>query len=85
MACGLISDMREVFAEPQIEHLGMVKDVVSARLGPQRLVGQPMQLERTPSTIARAAPLRGEHTEEVLRELGIGADDLGRMKATGVY
>jgi crotonobetainyl-CoA:carnitine CoA-transferase CaiB-like acyl-CoA transferase len=85
VACGLISDMREVFAEPQIEHLGMVKDVVSARLGPQRLVGQPMQLERTPSTIARAAPLRGEHTEEVLRELGIGTDDLGRMKATGVF
>ncbi|MDM0105533.1 CaiB/BaiF CoA-transferase family protein [Variovorax sp. J22R24] len=85
VACGLISDMREVFAEPQIEHLGMVKDVVSARLGPQRLVGQPMQLERTPSTIARAAPRRGEHTEEVLLELGIGADDLDRMKATGVF
>jgi crotonobetainyl-CoA:carnitine CoA-transferase CaiB-like acyl-CoA transferase len=85
VACGLISDMREVFAEPQIEHLGLVKEVVSARLGPQRLVGQPMQLERTPSSIARAAPLRGEHTEEVLRELGIGSDDLGRMKAAGVY
>jgi formyl-CoA transferase len=85
VACGLISDMREVFAEPQIAHLGMVKDVVSARLGPQKLVGQPMQLERTPSTIARAAPRRGEHTEEVLGELGIAAADLARMKATGVY
>lgn len=85
VACGLISDMREVFAEPQIEHLGMVKDVVSSWLGPQRLVGQPMQLERTPSTIARAAPRRGEHTEEVLSELGIGPEDLSRMKTTGVY
>ncbi|MGJ7502871.1 CaiB/BaiF CoA transferase family protein [Variovorax sp. ZT5P49] len=85
VACGLISDMREVFEEPQVRHLGMVKDVVSARLGPQRLVGQPMQLERTPSTIARAAPRRGEHTEEVLGELGLGPDDLARMKATGVY
>lgn len=85
VACGLISDMREVFAEPQIEHLGMVKEVVSARLGRQRLVGQPMQLERTPSTIARAAPRRGEHTEEVLLELGIGTDDLARMKESGVF
>ncbi|MET0544165.1 MAG: CaiB/BaiF CoA-transferase family protein [Variovorax sp.] len=85
VACGLISDMREVFAEPQIEHLGMVKDVVSSRLGPQKLVGQPVQLERTPSTIARAAPRRGEHTEEVLRELGIATEDLARMKETGVY
>jgi formyl-CoA transferase len=85
VACGLISDMREVFAEPQIEHLGMVKEVVSARLGRQRLVGQPMQLERTPSTIARAAPRRGEHTEEVLLELGLVADDLARMKESGVF
>src|SRR6185369_17235220 len=37
VACGLISDMRGVFAEPQIQHLGMVKEVVSHRLGPQRL------------------------------------------------
>ncbi len=85
VACGLISDMREVFAEPQIAHLGMVKEVVSARLGPQRLVGQPVQLERTPSTIARAAPRRGEHTEEILSDLGIGAEELARMKARGVF
>ena len=85
VASGLISDMREVFAEPQIDHLGMVKEVVSDRLGPQRLVGQPMRLERTPSTIARAAPRRGEHTEEVLLELGVNRDDLARMKAAGVY
>jgi formyl-CoA transferase len=85
VASGLISDMREVFAEPQIDHLGMVKDVLSDRLGPQRLVGQPMQLERTPSTIARGAPRRGEHTEEVLLELGVNRADLARMKAAGVY
>jgi formyl-CoA transferase len=85
VACGLINDMREVFDEPQIRHLGMVKEVVSQRLGPQRLVGQPVQLARTPSTVARAAPLRGEHTEEVLRELGLHGEDLARMKAMGVY
>ena len=53
--------------------------------GPQKLVGQPVQLERTPSTIARAAPRRGEHSEEILGELGIGAEDLARMKSAGVY
>ena len=63
----------------------MVQDVVSERLGPQRLVGQPMQLERTPSRIARAAPRRGEHTEEILGELGFGADDLVRMKSKGIF
>jgi crotonobetainyl-CoA:carnitine CoA-transferase CaiB-like acyl-CoA transferase len=85
VACGLINDMREVFEEPQIEHLGMVKTVVSQRLGTQRLVGQPIQLARTPSTIARAAPRRGEHTEEVLAELGLSPEQLARMKSTGVF
>jgi len=84
VACGLINDMREVFDEPQVGHLGMVKEVVSRWHGPQRLVGQPVQLERTPSTLARAAPRRGEHSEEILRELGIGDEDLARMKARGV-
>jgi crotonobetainyl-CoA:carnitine CoA-transferase CaiB-like acyl-CoA transferase len=85
VACGLINNLQEVFEEPQIQHLGMVKDVVSSRQGAQKMVGQPMQLERTPSTIARAAPRRGEHTEEVLGELGLSADDLTRMKSEGVY
>jgi crotonobetainyl-CoA:carnitine CoA-transferase CaiB-like acyl-CoA transferase len=85
VACGLINDMREVFEEPQIQHLGMVKEVISKWQGPQKLVGQPVQLERTPSTIARAAPRRGEHSEEVLLELGIAAGDLARMKSTGVF
>ncbi|QHJ01326.1 CoA transferase [Xylophilus rhododendri] len=85
VACGLISDVREMLEEPQVRHLGMVKDVVSARLGAQRMVGQPVQLERTPSTIARSAPRRGEHTEEVLRELGLAQEALAQMKAQGVY
>ncbi len=85
VACGLINNLQEVFEEAQVQHLGMVKDVVSSRQGAQKMVGQPMQLERTPSTIARAAPRRGEHTEEVLGELGLCAADLARMKSEGVY
>ena len=85
VACGLINNMREVFEEPQIQHLGMVKEVVSERLGPQRLVGQPMQLERTPSTIARAAPRRGQHTEEILQELGLSPEHIASMKEQGIF
>ena len=85
VACGQINDVRDVFEEPQIKHLQMVREVESARLGKQRLVGQPVQLERTPSTIARAAPRRGEHTEEVLGELGLEAPELQLMRAKGVF
>ena len=85
VACGLINNLQEVFAEPQVVHLGIVQDVVSQHQGPQRLVGQPVQLERTPSKIARAAPRRGEHSEEILAELGYSAQDVARLKATGVF
>lgn len=85
VACGLINDLREVFDDPQIHHLNIVKEVVSERLGKQRMVGQPVQLTRTPSTIVRSAPRRGEHTEEILKTLGYGDDDLARMKSHGVY
>ena len=85
VACGLINSMDAVFDEPQVQHLKMVKDVVSPHQGPQRLVGQPVQLERTPSTIARTTPRRGEHSEEILSELGVSAADLARLKSTGVY
>jgi crotonobetainyl-CoA:carnitine CoA-transferase CaiB-like acyl-CoA transferase len=85
VACGHINSMNEVFDEPQVQHLGMVQNVVSARLGAQRLVGQPMTLTRTPSEMVRAAPQRGEHTEEVLGELGFAAADVAQLKARGVF
>ncbi len=85
VACGHINDMQAVFDEPQVQHLGLVQTVHSARLGPQRLVGQPVTLTRTPSTLARAAPLRGEHTEEVLTELGMAPDEIAQLKARGVF
>jgi crotonobetainyl-CoA:carnitine CoA-transferase CaiB-like acyl-CoA transferase len=84
VACGRINNVKEVFEEPQVQHLGMLKTVVSKRLGEQRIVGQPVTLSRTPSTIARATPLRGEHTEEILREIGYTAEDLERMKSAEV-
>jgi formyl-CoA transferase len=85
VACGLINDVKGVFEEPQVQHLGIVKDVVSIHHGPQKMVGQPVQLQRTPSTIVRSAPKRGEHSEEILKEIGLEASELANLKSKGVY
>ncbi len=85
VACGVINNLQEVFEDPQVQHLNIVKDVVSGRLGKQRMVGQPVQLTRTPSDIVRSAPLRGEHTTEILKDLGYDDAVLAQMKSHGVY
>ena len=85
VACGRINNLKEVFEEPQVKHLGILKKITSKHLGEQTLMGQPVTLTRTPSTIARAAPKRGEHSEEILSEIGYDRDAISRMKAAGVY
>jgi len=85
VACGRINNIQQAFEEPQVRHLGILQEVVSPRLGKQTLMGQPVVLSRTPSKIARSTPRRGEHTEEVLREIGIDPASLTRMKEAGVY
>ena len=85
VACGLINSLQEMFEDPQIQHLGIVRDAVSPHLGKQKLVGQPMTLSRTPSQISRTAPRRGEHSDEVLQELGYSASELASMKQREVY
>ena len=85
VACGRINNLKEVFEEPQVEHLGILKKITSKHLGEQTLMGQPVTLTRTPSTVARAAPKRGEHSEEILSEIGYDRDAISRMKAAGVY
>jgi crotonobetainyl-CoA:carnitine CoA-transferase CaiB-like acyl-CoA transferase len=85
VACGKINNIKEVFEEPQVQHLGILKKVVSPHLGEQVLMGQPVTLTRTPSTIARSAPRRGEHTEEILAEAGYSREELALMKSSGVF
>jgi crotonobetainyl-CoA:carnitine CoA-transferase CaiB-like acyl-CoA transferase len=68
--CGPINRMDEVFADPQVQHLGMAAAVQHGTLGKIEVVNQAVKLSRTPSRIAHPTPEKGEHTEEVLKEYG---------------
>ncbi len=82
--CGPIYTVDQTFADPQVQHLNMVQSVVSPKLGKLDLVGQPVKLSRTPSALAKPPPQRGEHTDEVLGEIGYSAAEIARFHETGV-
>jgi crotonobetainyl-CoA:carnitine CoA-transferase CaiB-like acyl-CoA transferase len=81
---GPIYRMNEVFADPQVKHLGIAQAVEHPTLGRTELVGQAVTLSRTPSKLMTASPERGAHTDAVLRELGYDSDAIAGFRAKGV-
>jgi formyl-CoA transferase len=79
--CGPINRMDEVFADPQVQHLGMAASVQHETLGEIEVVNQPVKLSRTPSRMAHPTPEKGEHTEEVLREYGYDDQSISAFRA----
>lgn len=79
--CGPIYSIDQVFADPQVQHLGIAQE--SARSDGSRLglVGQPFKLSRTPSKIAARPPNLSEHTDEVLKEFGFAEKDIAELRA----
>jgi formyl-CoA transferase len=82
--CGEINTIDKVFADPQVRHLGMAQPVNSAERGPTELVGQPIIMSRTPSRISTPPPTCGEHSDEVLGELGYSGDEIAAFREAGV-
>lgn len=79
LPCGPINNYAQVFADPQIRARGLVVDTEHPRLGHMRTLGAPVKMSLTPPMAGRRAPLLGEHTDEVLREIGYDSADIARI------
>jgi crotonobetainyl-CoA:carnitine CoA-transferase CaiB-like acyl-CoA transferase len=77
---GPILNVKEVYENEQILHLGMAVPVRHPVLGELRVQAPPATLSRTPASVRTHAPDAGEHTDEVLGELGFSRDDIERLR-----
>ena len=82
--CGPIYSVDQVFADPQVQHLQAAAKVKHPLLGEIRLVNQAVGLSRTPATMVSATPEIGQHTDEVLTEVGYSAADIAQLRKNKV-
>jgi crotonobetainyl-CoA:carnitine CoA-transferase CaiB-like acyl-CoA transferase len=81
---GPIYSIDQVFADPQVRHLGIAQNVAGTKPA-LRLVGQPISMSRTPSRLVARPPRLGEHTDAVLKEFGFSARQIAALhKANAV-
>jgi formyl-CoA transferase len=85
LPCGPIYTMDQVFADPQVRHLGMAAPLShpDPKYGQTHLVNSPLNFEGLEKSIRSAAKLAGADTEEVLAGLGYSADEIAALKAQG--
>ena len=77
--CGPIYAIDQLFADPQVEHLGIAQNVTRKDKSKMKLVAQPVTLSRTPSRFAARPPELGEHTDAILKEFGFSARDIAAL------
>jgi len=79
-----INDVEEVVKDPQIQHNNMIVTTDHPTLGPVDVTGVPIRFYDTPGSIRRHPPLLGEHTREILQEVGYSPEDIDALAAQGL-
>jgi crotonobetainyl-CoA:carnitine CoA-transferase CaiB-like acyl-CoA transferase len=80
---GPVNKIGDMLADPQVAAREMVVEVDHPRAGRVKALGMPIKFSDTPGTIERPAPLLGEHSREILAQLGYSDTDIERLQAEG--
>ena len=80
---GPINTMDKVFADPQVQHIGMAAPLKTKLFGDTKFVASPLNFHGMPRKLRCETPEPGQHTEEVLNWIGISKDEQATLKAAG--
>jgi crotonobetainyl-CoA:carnitine CoA-transferase CaiB-like acyl-CoA transferase len=81
--CGPVNNIREVFEDPQVQHLEMAMPMQHRTRGDIKVVAQPVNIEGVETGFYRDMPNLGEHNDEILAEAGLTAAEIADLKAKG--
>ena len=84
IGCGPINTLRDVFDDPHVKARGVVVEMEHASGERVEVIASPVRLSETPPSYRSAAPVLGQHTEEVLTGLGFGATEIARLRGDGI-
>jgi crotonobetainyl-CoA:carnitine CoA-transferase CaiB-like acyl-CoA transferase len=77
---GPILNVKEVFENEQVQHLGLAQPVKHPVRGEMKVQAPPVVLSRTPGSVRTAAPTHGQHTDEILGELGLTREEIAQLR-----
>jgi formyl-CoA transferase len=80
--CGPILSMKELAEEPSLRETGTIVEVDHPERGKYLTVGNPVKLSDSPADVDRS-PLLGEHTDEILKEIGLSVAEIESSKSAG--
>ena len=81
--CGPVYTIDQTFADPQVKHLEIARNVSHPKLGDIEVLGTPVTLTRTPGGVRMPTPEQGEHTYDVLTELGYSETEIAGLQGEG--